>query len=45
MTVMPRPSILSVEPDVCGESKIQGVNRVVKLSSKEGGLGPVPGRI
>ena len=43
MTVMPRPSILSVEPYVGGESKIPGVNRIVKLSSNEGAFGPPPG--
>lgn len=45
MTVMPRPSILSVEPYVGGESKIPGVNRIVKLSSNEGPFGPPPGAI
>jgi histidinol-phosphate aminotransferase len=45
MTVMPRPSILSVEPYVGGESKIPGVNRIVKLSSNEGAFGPPPGAI
>jgi histidinol-phosphate aminotransferase len=45
MTVMPRPSILSVEPYVGGESKIPGVNRIVKLSSNEGSFGPPPGAI
>ncbi len=45
MTVMPRPSILSVEPYVGGESKIPGVNRVIKLSSNEGAFGPPPGAI
>ncbi len=44
MTVMPRPSILSVEPYVGGESKIPGVNRIVKLSSNEGAFGPPPGK-
>ena len=42
MTVMPRPSILSIEPYVGGESKVPGVNRVVKLSSNEGAFGPPP---
>jgi histidinol-phosphate aminotransferase len=42
MTVMPRPSILSVEPYVGGESKIPGVNRIIKLSSNEGAFGPPP---
>ncbi len=45
MSVMPRPSILSVEPYVGGESKIPGVNRIVKLSSNEGAFGPPPGAI
>lgn len=45
MTVMPRPSILSVEPYVGGESKVAGVNRIVKLSSNEGAFGPPPGAI
>jgi histidinol-phosphate aminotransferase len=45
MTVMPRPSILSVEPYVGGESKVPGVNRVIKLSSNEGAFGPPPGAV
>ena len=45
MTVMPRPSILSVEPYVGGESKIPGVNRIIKLSSNEGAFGPPPGAV
>ncbi|HEV7265242.1 MAG TPA: histidinol-phosphate transaminase [Falsiroseomonas sp.] len=45
MTVMPRPSILSVEPYVAGESKVPGVNRVIKLSSNEGAFGPPPSAI
>jgi len=45
MSVMPRPSILSVEPYVGGESKIPGVNRIVKLSSNEGAFGPPPAAI
>jgi histidinol-phosphate aminotransferase len=45
MSVMPRPAILSVEPYVGGESKIPGVNRIVKLSSNEGAFGPPPGAI
>lgn len=39
------PSILSVEPYVGGESKIPGVNRIVKLSSNEGAFGPPPAAI
>ena len=45
MPVMPRPSILAVEPYVGGESKLPGVNRIVKLSSNEGAFGPPPGAI
>jgi len=45
MSVMPRPSILSVEPYIGGESKVPGVNRVIKLSSNEGAFGPPPGAI
>ncbi|MFZ4407967.1 MAG: histidinol-phosphate transaminase [Paracraurococcus sp.] len=40
--LMPRPSILSIEPYVGGESKIPGVNRIVKLSSNEGAFGVPP---
>jgi histidinol-phosphate aminotransferase len=45
MTVMPRPSILSVEPYVGGESKVPGVNRIIKLSSNEGAFGPPPAAV
>ncbi|WP_424137037.1 histidinol-phosphate transaminase [Roseomonas chloroacetimidivorans] len=45
MPVMPRPSILSVEPYVGGESKVPGVNRIVKLSSNEGPFGPPPAAV
>ena len=45
MPVLPRPSILSVEPYVGGESKVPGVNRIIKLSSNEGAFGPPPGAI
>lgn len=38
----PRPTILSIEPYVGGESKVPGVNRIVKLSSNEGAFGPPP---
>jgi histidinol-phosphate aminotransferase len=40
--LLPRPSILSIEPYVGGESKIPGVNRIVKLSSNEGAFGVPP---
>jgi histidinol-phosphate aminotransferase len=45
MPVLPRPSILSVEPYVGGESKVPGVNRIIKLSSNEGAFGPPPSAI
>ncbi|WP_424810530.1 histidinol-phosphate transaminase [Roseococcus sp. YIM B11640] len=40
--LLPRPSIFSIEPYVGGESKIPGVNRIIKLSSNEGAFGPPP---
>jgi len=40
--LMPRPSILTIEPYVGGESTIPGVNRIIKLSSNEGAFGPPP---
>lgn len=40
--ILPRPSILAVEPYVGGESKIPGVNRIIKLSSNEGAFGVPP---
>ncbi|PZW50530.1 histidinol-phosphate aminotransferase [Humitalea rosea] len=42
MSLQPRPSILSVEPYIGGESKLAGVNRILKLSSNEGPFGPPP---
>jgi len=42
-SLLPRPSILSIEPYVGGESRIPGVNRIVKLSSNEGAFGVPPG--
>ena len=41
----PRPSVLSIEPYVGGESKIEGANRVIKLSSNEGAFGVPPGAV
>jgi histidinol-phosphate aminotransferase len=43
--LLPRPSILTIEPYVGGESKLPGVNRIIKLSSNEGAFGPPPGAI
>ena len=36
----PRPEILTIQAYVAGEAKVQGVNRVLKLSSNEGAFGP-----
>lgn len=38
----PRPGIMDIKPYVGGESEIEGVARVIKLSSNEGALGPSP---
>ncbi len=38
----PRPGILDISPYVGGESKLAGVDRIIKLSSNEGALGPSP---
>ena len=43
--VSPRPTILSIEAYAPGESKVPGVNRIIKLSSNEGAFGPPPGAI
>ena len=39
----PRPEVLEVLPYVGGESRVDGVNRVIKLSSNEGAFAPPPG--
>jgi histidinol-phosphate aminotransferase len=44
-TPKPRPEIFSVAPYIGGESKLRGVNRVIKLSSNEGAFGPPPAAI
>jgi histidinol-phosphate aminotransferase len=36
----PRPEIMTIAAYVGGESKVRGVNRVLKLSSNEGAFGP-----
>ena len=41
----PRPGILAISPYVGGESKLAGVERVIKLSSNEGALGPSPNAV
>lgn len=38
----PRPGIMEIKPYIGGESAIEGVSRVIKLSSNEGALGPSP---
>ena len=38
----PRPEIMAIDAYVGGESQLQGVNRIVKLSSNEGAFGPPP---
>ncbi len=38
----PRPGVLDLVPYIGGESKVPGVDRVIKLSSNEGALGPSP---
>jgi histidinol-phosphate aminotransferase len=38
----PRPGIMDIRPYVGGESALEGVTRVMKLSSNEGALGPSP---
>ena len=42
MSPRPRPEIMAISPYVGGESRLPGVNRVVKLSSNEGAFGPPP---
>jgi histidinol-phosphate aminotransferase len=43
MSPRPRAELLSISPYKAGESDIQGVNRIIKLSSNEGAFGPPPG--
>ncbi len=38
----PHPAIMNVSPYIGGEAKIEGVNRVIKLSSNEGAFGVPP---
>jgi histidinol-phosphate aminotransferase len=40
MPPLPRPGILEIAPYVGGEGRLGGRNRVIKLSSNEGALGP-----
>lgn len=41
----PREAIFAVPPYIGGESKLRGVNRVIKLSSNEGAFGPPPSAV
>ena len=38
----PKPGILDISPYVGGEASIAGVDRIIKLASNEGALGPSP---
>jgi len=38
----PKPGILEIAPYVGGQSSIDGVEKIIKLSSNEGALGPSP---
>jgi histidinol-phosphate aminotransferase len=39
---VPRPGVMAIEPYVGGKSALAGQQRVIKLSSNEGALGPSP---
>jgi len=41
-SLTPRPGIMDITPYVGGESKLPGVDRVIKLASNEGPFGPSP---
>ena len=41
-TPAPRPFLLDIAPYIGGESKVQGMNRVIRLASNESALGPSP---
>ena len=45
MSPRPRDAVLRVSPYVGGQSKLEGVNRVIKLSSNEGAFGPPPAAV
>ena len=42
MVLAPRPGIMRMAPYVPGASKLEGFDKVIKLSSNEGALGPSP---
>ena len=41
-TPRPNPGIMKIAPYVGGEAQLEGINRVIKLSSNEGAFGPPP---
>lgn len=40
--IPPRPGVLDITPYVGGDSKVAGVDRIIKLASNEGAFGPSP---
>ena len=42
MPLVPRPGILDIAPYVAGEAKAAGAERLIRLASNEGALGPSP---
>ena len=42
MVLSPRPGIMDMAPYIPGASKVDGVGKIIKLSSNEGALGPSP---
>jgi histidinol-phosphate aminotransferase len=42
---LPRPGILDIAPYIGGESKVEGVSRVIRLASNESALGPSPAAV
>ncbi len=45
MPLTPHRDLLGLDPYVGGASRIEGANRVIKLSSNEGAFGPPPGAV
>ena len=37
-----QPGIMNISPYIGGETKITGIERIIKLSSNESALGPSP---
>ena len=44
-TPRPNPAVMNIAPYVGGEARLEGVNRVIKLSSNEGAFGPPPAAV